>query len=86
MKPTAIDTTIFVLGPEKGKKLIDSLPGTSALLVSHDGRDQYVGELAGKSRTLLNCGNLFVLMYFQFFAICFNGDGSALFRHIGVDI
>jgi thiamine biosynthesis lipoprotein len=34
----SIDTTIFVLGPEKGKKLIESFPGTAALLVSHDGK------------------------------------------------
>jgi len=33
-----LSTTLFVLGPEKGKKLIDSLPGTSALLVSHNGK------------------------------------------------
>jgi thiamine biosynthesis lipoprotein len=33
-----LSTTLFVLGPEKGTKLMNSLPGTSALLVSHDGR------------------------------------------------
>ena len=33
-----LSTTLFVLGPVKSKKLIDSLPGTSALLVSHDGK------------------------------------------------
>jgi thiamine biosynthesis lipoprotein len=33
-----LSTTLFVLGPEKGMSLIESLPGTSALLVSHDGR------------------------------------------------
>jgi FAD:protein FMN transferase len=38
LETDSIDTTIFVLGPEKGKKLIENLPGTSALLVSHDGK------------------------------------------------
>jgi len=33
-----LSTTIFVLGPEKGSLLIDSLPGVSTLLVSHDGK------------------------------------------------
>ncbi len=37
LETDSIDTTIFVLGPEKGRKLIDSMPGTSALLVSHNG-------------------------------------------------
>jgi thiamine biosynthesis lipoprotein ApbE len=31
-------TTLFVLGPDEGKEFIDILPGTSALLVSHDGK------------------------------------------------
>jgi len=32
----ALSTALFVLGPEKGIALIDSLPGTAALLVTHD--------------------------------------------------
>ena len=38
LETDSLDTTIFVLGIEKGKRLINSLPGTSALLVSHDGK------------------------------------------------
>ncbi len=33
-----LSTTLFVLGPVNGMRLIDSLPGTSALLVSYDGK------------------------------------------------
>ena len=33
----ALSTTLFVVGPKKAMNLIDKLPGTSALLVSHDG-------------------------------------------------
>ncbi|MBN2106461.1 MAG: FAD:protein FMN transferase [Deltaproteobacteria bacterium] len=33
-----LSTTLFVLGPAEGSRLMDSLPGTSALLVSHDGK------------------------------------------------
>jgi len=34
----ALSTGLFVLGPEKGIDLVDSLPDVEALLVTHDGR------------------------------------------------
>lgn len=37
LETDSIDTTIFVLGPEKGLSLIAAWPGTSALLVGYDG-------------------------------------------------
>jgi thiamine biosynthesis lipoprotein len=34
----ALSTALFVLGPDEGMKLVNSLPGVEALIVSHEGR------------------------------------------------
>jgi len=38
LETDSLDTTLFVLGPKKGKALIDKLPGTAALLITADGK------------------------------------------------
>jgi FAD:protein FMN transferase len=42
----ALSTSVFVLGPDRGLALIDSLPGIDAIIVDAEGRLRYSAELA----------------------------------------
>ena len=41
----ALSTTVFVLGPEKGLKLVNSLAGISAILIDRTGKVHYSDDL-----------------------------------------
>jgi len=41
----ALSTTVFVLGPEKGMKLVNSLAGISAILIDRTGKISYSNDL-----------------------------------------
>ncbi|AUM14821.1 hypothetical protein Kalk_02810 [Ketobacter alkanivorans] len=41
----ALSTTVFVLGPEKGMKLVNSLAGISAILIDRTGKVSYSNDL-----------------------------------------
>lgn len=45
-------TTVFVLGPEKGMNLIESLPGTGCVIVTADGRILISKEMKQKIRMM----------------------------------
>ena len=41
----ALSTTLFVLGPQKGLKLVNSLAGVSAILIDRTGKVRYSTDL-----------------------------------------
>ena len=42
----ALSTSVFVLGPEKGIALIDTLPGIDAIVIDAQGTLRYSADLA----------------------------------------
>ena len=42
----ALSTSVFVLGPEKGLALVDTLPGIDAIIIDPNGKLQFSAELA----------------------------------------
>ena len=48
MEGDALSTTAFVLGPEEGMALIESLPDTEAVFITEDYKLHYSSGLSGK--------------------------------------
>ncbi|MAR92317.1 MAG: FAD:protein FMN transferase [Pseudomonadota bacterium] len=49
LEADALSTTVFVLGAEQGLKLINGMPGISAILIDHNGQITYSNDLVDPS-------------------------------------
>ena len=52
MTADALSTAVFLVGPEAGEKLVDSVEGAGALIVSHDNRVIITRRLEGRIKVL----------------------------------